>query len=184
MDYSITETETAYRAYAYDLKVAQVRMPSGDTVRREILDHVGAVVAVPLNDAGQVALVRQYRVCTGEYLWEAPAGLRDQPGEDPLATARRELAEETDLRAARWDELGAFYTSPGMTDERIHHYLARDLTLVPHGERHARKDEEADMELRWWDLDKALEAVAAGEIRNGVTALALQLTYGHLLSSK
>ncbi|THV41387.1 NUDIX hydrolase [Glycomyces buryatensis] len=155
-------------------------MPGGETARREFLDHCGAVVAVPLDEHGRVGLIRQYRVPTKQVLWEFPAGLRDLPGEDPAVCAARELAEEVDLRATDMRKLGEFYTTPGISDELIHYFLATGLSDIPETERHERTDEETHIELVWWDLDKAMAAVADGEIRNGVCALALSLTRIHV----
>ncbi|THV29688.1 NUDIX hydrolase [Glycomyces paridis] len=155
-------------------------MPGGGTARREYFDHCGAVVCVPLDEEGRVGLIRQYRVPAKELLWEFPAGLRDVAGEHPADAARRELAEEVDLQADELVELGEFYTTPGISNERILYYLATGLSPVPEADRHERTDEEAAIELVWWDLDKALAAVADGEIRNGVCALALNLTRLHL----
>ncbi|WP_025274747.1 NUDIX domain-containing protein [Haloglycomyces albus] len=182
--YSITRSTTEYRAFAFDLKAVEAVMPDGSTVTREYVDHIGAVVVVPVNDRGQVAMLRQYRVPIGEYLWEVPAGIRDVAQEDPMATAQRELAEEADLRADDWQSLGSFYTSPGMSSECVHYFLARDLSAVAEDDRHVRTEEEAEMELHWWDLDKAVSAVSTGEIRNGICALALCLTQTALKSSK
>lgn len=184
-EYRVLDSEIIHRGWCYDLTAETVAMPGGTdaspkTARREFLDHCGAVVAVPLDDQGRVGLIRQYRVPAKELLWELPAGLRDLPGEDPAVAARRELAEEVDLRAAELVALGEFYTSPGISNERINYYLATGLTPVPEAERHDRTDEEAHIELVWWDLEKALAAVADGEIRNGVCALALNLTRLHL----
>nr|WP_277605318.1 NUDIX hydrolase [Glycomyces sp. L485] len=178
------ETERIHRGWCYDLNVQTVAMPGGGTASREFLDHCGAVVAVPIDEVGRVGLIRQYRVPAKEAMWEFPAGLRDIEGEDPAVCAARELAEEVDLRAEHWSELGAFYTTPGISNEMIHYYLASGLTPVPEADRHERTDEEAHIELVWWDLDKALAAVTDGEIRNGVCALALNLTRLHLEASK
>ncbi|WP_051393246.1 NUDIX domain-containing protein [Glycomyces arizonensis] len=194
-EYRVLDSERIHHGWCYDLVAETVEMPGSaeptdgsqappKTVRREFLDHCGAVVAVPLDEAGRVGLIRQYRVPAKEVLWELPAGLRDVDGEDPGTTAARELAEEVDLRADRWTALGRFYTTPGISNEMIHYYLATGLSGVPEAERHERTEEEANIELVWWDLDKALAAVADGEIRNGVCALALNLTRLHLEASK
>lgn len=194
-EYRVRDTERIHRGWCYDLIAETVEMPGGEAptdgsgaspkvARREFLDHCGAVVAVPLDRTGRVGLIRQYRVPAKEVLWEFPAGLRDVEGEAPAACAARELAEEADLRAERWTELGRYYTTPGISNEMIHYYLASGLTRVPEAERHERTDEETQIELVWWDLDKALAAVVDGEIRNGVCALALNLTRLHLEASK
>ena len=174
-DYRVLDSDIIHRGWCYDLTAETIAMPGGGTARREYYDHVGAVVAVPLDATGRVGLIRQYRVPPKELMWELPAGLRDIPGEDPAVAARRELAEEVDLHAAELVKLGEYYTSPGISNELIHYYLATGLTEVPEADRHERTDEEAHIELVWWDLDKALAAVVSGEIRNGVCALALTL---------
>jgi 8-oxo-dGDP phosphatase len=183
-DYRVLKSEHLYHGWAFELVADEVAMPGGATARREYFQHIGAVVAVPVDDAGRVALIRLYRHPARETLWELPAGIRDADGEDPADTARRELAEETDLRADRLDALGAFYTSPGVSSELIHYFLATGLSEIPEDERHARSEEETEIEVAWWDLDKAVSAVAQGEIRNGVCALGLQLAWARLGSSK
>jgi 8-oxo-dGDP phosphatase len=111
-------------------------------------------------------LIKQYRHAVGTYLWELPAGLRDVAGEDPVVGAARELGEEADLRAARWDLLIDLHTSPGFSAETIRLYLARDLSPVPDAERHTREEEEADIELAWVELDEAVAMILRGEITN------------------
>lgn len=179
-EYRVLDSEIIHRGWAYDLTAETVAMPGGGTARREYFAHVGAVVAIPLDEQGRVGLIRQYRVPARELLWELPAGIRDIADEDPADCARRELAEEADLIAADMVKLGEFYTSPGISNEVIHYFLASGLSPVPDADRHERTDEETHIELVWWDLDKALAAVADGEIRNGVCALALNLARLHL----
>ena len=108
-----------------------VRMPDGDVVPRQVVQHPGAVAVVALDEAGQVLLIRQYRHPVGRLLWEVPAGLRDVAGEPLHATAARELLEETGYAAADWRVLADFYSSPGISTERIRVFLARELRLVP-----------------------------------------------------
>ena len=114
-------------------------------------------------------------------LWEFPAGLIDKPGEDPAATAARELAEEADLVAGRLDPLVDLHTSAGCSSESIRLFLARDLRDVPPHERHERFDEEADMVVRRVDLDEAVRMIFAGEITNAA-AVAGILAAAHALS--
>jgi ADP-ribose pyrophosphatase len=144
----------------------QITMSGGGTAGRDVVEHRGAVGVVALDEVGRVVLIKQYRHAVGARLWELPAGLRDVTGEDALVTAGRELAEETDLRAGRYDLLIDLFTSPGFSDERIRLFLARDLTPVPAGERHTRTDEEADLEIAWFDLDEAVAMVLRGEVTN------------------
>ena len=117
---------TAYAGRVLQVGIDRVRLPGGGTTELEIIRHSGASVVVPITDAGEVLLVRQYRYATGEWLLEAPAG-KLAPGEQPAACARRELEEETGWRAAEVTPLGAVWSSPGFTDELLHLFLARDL---------------------------------------------------------
>jgi 8-oxo-dGDP phosphatase len=155
-----------------------VLMPTGEVRSREYLRHTGAVAVLALDEQDNVLIVRQYRHPVQRRLVELPAGLHDKrgEGESPLEAARRELWEETDLRAADWRVLADFYNSAGSSDEASRVYLARGLSKDG-GESHAREDEEADMEQRWVAFEDLLGAVLAGEVGTasivvGVLALA------------
>lgn len=155
----------------FDLVGEDVRLAPDDeeTVLREFVDHPGAVAVVALREGPEgeeVVLVDQYRHPVRAVLWEVPAGLLDVTGEDYLTAAQRELAEETDLRAERWDVLVDYFTTPGGSTESLRVYLARDVSEVPHADRHDRTDEERDMTVRWVRLDDAVAAVHAGRIHN------------------
>ena len=163
--------ETVSRAQRYEGPVFtvftdRVTMSGGNTVTRDVVEAKGAVGVVALDEVDRVALICQYRHAVGARLWELPAGLRDVDGEDLVAGAARELAEEADLRAGRWDRLIDLHTSPGFTNETIRIFLARELTPVPDEERHSRTDEEADIELCWFDLDEAVAMIFRGDITN------------------
>jgi 8-oxo-dGTP pyrophosphatase MutT (NUDIX family) len=151
----------------------RVTMSSGGTAVRDVVQNKGAVGVVALDDVGRVVLIRQYRHPVHERLWEIPAGLRDVQGEDLLVTARRELAEETDYQAARYDLLLDLQTSPGFSTETIRVYLARELTPVPSDSRFQREDEEADLEIAWFDLNEAVAMILRGEITNSSTVAGL-----------
>jgi len=150
----------------FSIVTDEVEMPGGAVADRDYMIHIGAVGVVALDDAERVALVWQYRQPVGRHLWELPAGLIDVVGEPLVDAAARELAEEVDLVAARWDLLAEAHTSPGCSNEKIRIFLARDLTPVPEAERHERTHEEADLELRWFKLDEAVAMALAGEITN------------------
>jgi len=151
----------------------QVTMSGGGTAGRDVVVNKNAVVVVALDDVDRVVLIKQYRHAVGAQLWELPAGLRDVEGEDPVVTAGRELAEEADLTAARFDLLVDLHTSPGFSAETIRIFLARELSAVPDDERHDRTDEEADIEIVWRDLDEAVAMVLRGEITNAAAVTGL-----------
>jgi ADP-ribose pyrophosphatase len=117
---------TVYDGKIVRLDVDRVRLPNGREVVREVVRHPGAVVVVPVLDHERIVLVRQYRYPVEDELLELPAGKLD-PGEEPLACARRELAEETGYRGQRWKALGSFYTTPGFTNEVLHAFVAEGL---------------------------------------------------------
>ncbi|MER7444485.1 NUDIX hydrolase [Micromonospora avicenniae] len=164
--YEVRSRQQRWSGRIFDVVTEEVTMPGGGTAPRDIVRHVGAVAVVALDDAGQVALIRQYRHPVGRRLWELPAGLTDVSGEDLAAAAARELAEEVDLTAGRLDVLVDLHSSPGFTDELIRVFLARDLADVPPERRHERRDEEADLQVVRIDLDEAVAMVLAGEITN------------------
>jgi ADP-ribose pyrophosphatase len=144
----------------------EITMSDGDPASRDVVENKGAVGVAAIDDVGRVVLIRQYRHPVRRRLWELPAGLRDVQGEDLVLTAARELAEETDYRAGRFDLLVDLHTSPGFSDETIRIFLARELSPVPQDERHDRTGEEADIEIAWFDLDEAVAMVLRGEITN------------------
>lgn len=135
------------------------------TLTRDFVSHPGAAAVVALDDSERVLLIQQYRHPIRTRDWELPAGLLDVPGEDPQAAAARELAEEADYAAARWEHLVSTYTTPGGNDEIIHLYLARDLREV--ASDFVREGEEADMVRAWVPLTEVVDAVMAGRVRNG-----------------
>jgi ADP-ribose pyrophosphatase len=123
----VVRSEAVYAGKVVDLRVEEVELPGGRRSRLELVRHPGAVAVVALDEGGNVLLVRQYRHATGgAWLLEVPAGKLD-PGEEPRACAARECEEETGFRPATLVPLGAIWTTPGFTDERIHLFLARDL---------------------------------------------------------
>ena len=122
-------SESVYAGTIVNLRVSEYRRPDGTVVRREVMDHPGAVVMVPVED-DHVLMVRQPREAIERYTLELPAGKLDHAGEDPLGCARRELAEEVGRAAATWRDLGGFFTAPAIITEFIHCFMATDLTPV------------------------------------------------------
>jgi ADP-ribose pyrophosphatase len=160
-------SETVYRGMVWDVVRDFVDLGEAGVVQREYVQHPGAVAVMALDEQDRVLFIRQYRHPVRSELWELPAGLLDVDGEDPLEAAQRELWEEADLRAERWDVLIDWYNSPGGMNERLRLYLARDVsTAEDHDELHERVGEELGMLTRWVPLDEARDAVLAGHIKN------------------
>jgi 8-oxo-dGDP phosphatase len=166
-DYRVVSSTERFHGRVFDVVTDLVEMPGGATVPRDYIKHVGAVGVVALDDENRVVLVRQYRHPVRARLWELPAGLVDMAGEDPAATAARELAEEADLTAGRIERLVDLHTTPGASSEMIRIFLATELREVPDHERHIRTDEELELEVRRLPLADALKMIFQGEITNG-----------------
>jgi len=166
-----------FRGRVWDVVTERIDLGT-EVVTRDFVEHMGAVAVVPYREPGEVLILRQYRHPVGRELWEPPAGLLDHEGENPLETAKRELHEEADLIADTWHVLLDVFSSPGGSSEAIRLYLARDLSLVPEGERHTRKAEEREIEARWIPLEDALSAIVSGRL-GGPTAVMGFLAVDH-----
>jgi ADP-ribose pyrophosphatase len=143
--------------------------PDGRTVRRDVVLHPGAVVILPVLDADNVVLLRNHRFAIGETLWEVPAGTVE-PNEPLEACARRELAEETGYTAAKWRSVGYLYASPGVMDEKLHLFIAEELTT---GAAHPEPGEE--LQAVTVRLDEAIRMCLTGEIKDAKTITSLLL---------
>jgi 8-oxo-dGDP phosphatase len=166
--HQVVESERVYDGRVIAVRRDVVSMPGDTTSQRDVVEHPGAVGVVALDEQGRVLLVQQYRHPVGRRLDELPAGLLDVDGEPGVEAARRELAEEAGLAAETWHVLVDALTSPGMTDEAIRLYLARDLHEV---ERDVQEHEEAELTTAWVALDEAVRRVLAGEIENAMCCL-------------
>jgi len=171
-EFRVVDTTTECEAGFLTLERVRVVGPDGDEFVRHIVRHPGAVVVVPVDDAGNAFLVRQYRVAAGRALLEVPAGKRDVPGEPPETTAARELEEEIGRRAGRLRLLCEFYNSPGFTDEYTFVFLATDLEV---SERAAVSAEERAMTVEQVALTEVDELVASGELVDGKSVIGLLL---------
>ncbi len=145
----------------------------GEHIARDYIRHPGAVAVLVLNEEDQVLLIRQYRHPVRMLLWEIPAGLLDEEGEEFVDAAARELAEEADLTALEWKVLIDLFLSPGSSSEALRVYLARGIGRVPEHELHVRTHEESEIELLWVDLDDAVAAVLDGRIHSPSAAAAV-----------
>ncbi|MFI7065646.1 NUDIX domain-containing protein [Kribbella sp. NPDC050124] len=149
--------------------------PGREPFVRDVVVHPGAVGVVALDSANRMLLVRQYRHPVGHRLLEPPAGLLDVQGEQYRLGAERELWEETGTKAADWRVLVDAFTSPGLTDEAVRIFLARDLS--PADEAYDRLHEEADMETVWAPLIDVVGAVLAGHLHNPILVMGALATW-------
>ena len=168
-DHRIEDSQTVFEGRIISVRKDIVTMPGDTTSQRDYVVHPGAVGAVVL-DRERVLLVNQYRHPVRRRLDELPAGLLDVPGEPALQAAQRELAEEAGLAADTWHVLVDTLTSPGMSDEAIRIFLARDVRVV---DREVQSHEEADMTSQWVPLEQAVRAVLAGEIENAMAVVGI-----------
>ena len=147
----------------FDITAENVTLDNGYTLDLEIIRHPGAAAIVPLNEQGDILMLKQYRHAVGGYIWEIPAGTFDGQ-EDPLVCAKRELIEETGYQAAQWDYLNTIVPVPGYSDERIHLYVARDLTP-------AKQNLDADevIEVHPIPLKDVLTMIIRGDIQDAKT---------------
>jgi len=166
-------SQLVYEGRSISVWVEEARLPNGQTVPLDIVRHPGASAVVPFESDDDVLLIRQYRHAAGGTIWEVPAGKLD--GEAPAVCAARELEEEAGRRAGRLVPLGAIWTTPGFTDERIHLFAGFDLEPVPH-----RREADEVIEVVRMSLDDALDLVFRGELPDAKSALALIHAARHL----
>ncbi len=156
-----------FRGKITHLTVDTVDLPNGHRADLEILHHPGGAAIVAIDDQDRVCLLHQFRHAAGGYVWELPAG-KLEPDEPPELTAHRELIEEAGVAASTWRSLGISLSSPGVFTERIHLYLATNLTPTPD----AREAAEV-FEVHWVDFKTAVERVLSGEIEDSKTGMVL-----------
>ena len=171
--FEVTDSREVFAGKVITVRSDTVTMPGGGTSQRDVVEHPGAVGIVALDGAEgeeRVLTVRQYRHPVRRRLVELPAGLLDQQDEPAVDAAARELVEETGHEAGRWDVLVDALNSPGMANEAIRIYLARDLRQVDQPEA---EHEEADMTTAWIPLTEAVEAVMQGKVENGMAVMGI-----------
>ena len=163
----LLERREIYKGRIIELSLDRVRLPNGSECELEMIRHPGAAAVVPVDDRGDVLLVRQYRYATSGWLLEVPAGKLDG-GESPESCAKREVEEETGFRPGRLTPLGWIWTTPGFTDERIWLFLAERLEP-------SRQDLQRDevLSVERLPLDEAIGMAARGEIVDAKSICAL-----------
>jgi ADP-ribose pyrophosphatase len=169
---TLISTERLYTGRVVNLDRDTVRFPDGSSGQLEMLRHPGASAVVPFLDDPRapdprVLLIRQFRHAANGFILEVPAGRLDA-GETPEACARRELEEETGMRARTFEPLITMYTTPGFTDERIHLFLAHGLEAGSQ-----RREPDEFMELKELTWSAVLELVRTGQVQDGKTLTSL-----------
>lgn len=147
-------------------------LPNGRRTTFSIVEHPGAVAIVPVHANGDVVLLKQFRPSIGEEIFEIPAGTIEK-GEAPLATAKREIIEETGFKAKQWSKIAEFFTAPGFCTELMHVYVARGLSP-------AHADGDADEVIRpvRMSLDAALKLIRSKKIRDAKSIAGLLIYHG------
>ena len=151
-----------------NLRQDTVLLPNGKTATREVVEHPGGVCVAALTDDDELLFVRQWRYPYGEETLEIPAGKRDSKDEDPLECGKRELQEETGATAQRFIDLQPLYPTPGYINEIIYCYLATGLNF---GEQNT--DEDEFLEVKKIPIEKAVEMILNGEIKDAKTQTAI-----------
>ena len=164
----VISTEKIYKGKIFDVSIAEIK--DGETeYKREIVEHQGSVVIVPVFEDKTVALVRQYRHAAGDYLLEIPAGTLNKD-EDPKEGARRELEEEIGVTSDNIEKLTEFYVSPGFLTEKMNVYLAADLK-----ESKQNLEEDEILTIEKFTFEEAFEKIRSNEIKDAKTICGLIL---------
>jgi ADP-ribose pyrophosphatase len=162
----ITSSHEAYRCRLFWITEDEASDPKTKfQIKRSVVRHNGSAVMMAVDEKKRILLVRQYRLPTGKYLWELPAGKVDE-GETPLEAAKRELIEETGYRAKKWEKLSSFFPSPGFVAERMTIYLATKLTAGT-----ATPMDDESIEARWYKKKELAEMIRKGKIEDAKTII-------------
>lgn len=161
----ITSTKEIYNCSQFRISEDEATDKTGWQIKRSVVRHRGSAVMMAVDAKNRVLLVKQYRLPADQYMWELPAGKVD-PGETVAQAAKRELIEETGVRAQKWKKLTSFFPSPGYVDEKMTIFLATELT---EGEPHPMEDER--IETRWFTKKELKEMISANKIVDGKTMI-------------
>lgn len=161
------ERKSIYEGRVIKVSLDTVDLPNGARVPLEIVRHPGGAAAVAIDAENRVCLLHQFRHAAGGYIYELPAG-KLEPGEPPEVTVRRELIEEAATRAAHWESLGTYFSSPGVFTEVIHLYLATGLAPAA-----ANPEAGEVFEVEWWPMQLAIERAQNGELTDGKTIIGI-----------
>lgn len=169
----VTRRRERVTAAKWSVVTDRVTLDADTTVERDVVIHPGAVGVVAIDDDDRVVVLRQYRHPVAAHLWEIPAGLLDELGETPWATAQRELVEEAGIQAKHWHTLIDLYSSPGMSSETIRVFVARGLSDVDPAARPPQTDEERHLVVARVRLEELVERILTGHVHNSLAVSGL-----------
>ena len=169
MPIEVINRNTIYHGRAFNVRRDEVRMQNQNTAYLDIIEHVGAVTILPLDNEGRILFIRQYRHATGKELLELPAGTLD-PAEAPENCALREIREETGYAAGKLIKIGEFFLAPGYSTEYMHVYLASELRPDP-----LPGDEDEFISLEPIPIQQAYDMALNGGLQDGKSLAALLL---------
>jgi len=174
MKFELIESESIFKGRAFDIRRDHVRLPDGRTTKLDIVNHIGSVVIVPVDEQGSLYFVRQYRHAAGQDMLELPAGTLE-PGEDPFVCAQREVREETGMAADQIRDIGGFYLAPGYSTEFMRVYLATDLRQDP-----LEADEDEFLSVEKLPVEEAIALAESGGLPDAKSLAALLLAKPYL----
>jgi ADP-ribose pyrophosphatase len=174
----VIKTEELYRGKVFTLAVENLILPNGRQTEMAMIRHPGSTGIIPIDEEGNVVMIRQYRPVVDKYLLEIPAGTME-PGESAIDCARRELEEETGLQAQTFTELMGVHILPSYSDEKIHIFLACQLTRT-----HKHPDPDEIIETETYSLASLLKMIRSGRITDALTILSIQNTFLFLQDRK
>jgi len=174
MNFRPLHRQEIYNSRVFDVEKVTMQLPDGKVRDYDLVKHAGAVTLVPVDSQGNILFVRQYRIGAEKELLELPAGVIND-GEEAIATAAREVREETGMAAGKLVLIGNFYLAPGYSSEYMHVYLATELYGAP-----LQQDDDEFLHLEAVPIKKALQMAHDAQIHDGKTLAALLLAEPHL----
>jgi ADP-ribose pyrophosphatase len=169
MSFETIKSELIFEGRVFDVRSDQVKLPDGQITNLDIVVHGGAVVAIPVDEKGNIWFVRQYRHAAGTALVELPAGSVEE-GEDLFECTQRELREEIGMAAGFIEKIGAFYLAPGYSTELLHIFLARELSPDP-----LPGDKDEILQAEKYSIPEAYTMAAQGIIQDAKSLASLLL---------
>lgn len=174
MPFELLKSETLMKGRAFAIRRDLLKTPDGRETKLDIIEHGGSVVIIPIDENGNLLLVRQYRHATGKDLLELPAGTLEE-GEDPQVCAAREIREETGMAATKFTKVGEFYLAPGYSTEFMIVYLATGLSVSP-----LDADDDEFLSVETVPMAEAIQMAERGEIPDAKSLAALFLAKSSL----